>query len=234
MRRPPSFVWSLALLLACDSSSSAPPQVLEACDPDAPKATGEATYYTEADGSGNCSFPATPNDLFVGAMNQLDYANSAACGACATIDGPNGSITVRIVDRCPECAKGDIDLSPVAFDQIAPRSAGRVPIQWRYVPCDVSGNLVFHFKDGSNPWWTAIQVRNHRTPIATLEARLENGTYRSLERVEYNYFLAEDGLGQGPYTLRVTDVDGNVIEVTGVPLLDDANSATTMQFPACR
>src|SRR5688572_22311008 len=31
--------------------------------------TGEATYYTEADGGGNCSFDPTPQDLMVGAMN---------------------------------------------------------------------------------------------------------------------------------------------------------------------
>jgi len=74
--------------------------------------TGEATYYTFADGSGNCGSPATPNDLMVGAMNHTDYAGSAACGACARIVGPQGTVDVRIVDRCPECPQGDIDLSP--------------------------------------------------------------------------------------------------------------------------
>src|SRR5262245_11945893 len=116
--------------------------------------TGEATYYDFADGSGNCGFPATPNDLRVGAMNHVDYADSAACGACASIEGPNGEITIRVVDQCPECPAGDIDLSPDAFSQIAPLEAGRVPITWRYVPCAVEGPVVYHFKEGSNQWWT--------------------------------------------------------------------------------
>jgi len=45
----------------------------------APVHTGEGTYVPPfADGSGNCMFPATPNDLDIGAMNQTDYAASAA------------------------------------------------------------------------------------------------------------------------------------------------------------
>src|SRR6188472_3800077 len=87
--------------------------------------TGEATYYDFADGSGNCSFPATPDDLMVGAMNHVDYAQSAVCGACAELTGPNGVVKVRVVDQCPECPQGDIDLSPDAFALIADLAAGR-------------------------------------------------------------------------------------------------------------
>src|SRR5690242_13084032 len=73
------------------------------CDPE-PDVAGKVTYYDFADGSGACSFDPTPDDLMVGAMNAPDYQASAACGACVSIDGPNGnSIVVRIVDLCPEC-----------------------------------------------------------------------------------------------------------------------------------
>ena len=138
---------------------------------DAEMRTGEATYYDFADGSGNCSFPATPDDLMVGAMNHVDYAGSAVCGSCAEVTGPDGAVTVRIVDQCPECPQGDIDLSPEAFVKIVALEKGRVPITWRYVPCATSGPLVYHFKDGSNPWWTAVQIRNHTLAIATLPVR---------------------------------------------------------------
>src|SRR5690348_7238073 len=65
--------------------------------------TGEATFYTFADGSGNCGFPATPMDLMVAAMNHPQYGNADYCGACVHIAGPSGEVTVRIVDQCPEC-----------------------------------------------------------------------------------------------------------------------------------
>ncbi len=193
---------------------------------------GEGTYYA-ATGSGNCGFDPSPNDLLVGAMNQTDYATSAVCGACAEVTGPMGTARVRIVDRCPECKPGDIDLSPEAFELLAPLKDGRVPIDWHYAPCDVSGGIVFHFKDGSNPWWVAVQVRNHRLPIAKLEARGSNGQYQALSRAEYNYFIADGGLGMGPFDFRVTDVEGHVIESARVPLLDNQDAPTDQQFPEC-
>lgn len=215
------------LLVACGAPSSAPIE----CG-DAPEQAGDGTYY-DADGSGNCGFPPSPGDLLVAAMNDPQYEGSAVCGTCAHVVGPSGEVTVRIVDRCPECAAGDLDLSPQAFAMLADPSLGRVPIQWREVPCEVSGPLVYHFKDGSNPWWTAIQIRNHRHRIVRLEALSADGTYTSLSRVDYNYFLADAGLGEGPLTLRVTDVYGSMIEDEGVPLLDDADHPSHAQLPPC-
>jgi expansin len=215
---------------SADDGSGGPP-VGDPCD-DAEQRTGEATYYDFADGSGNCGFPPTPDDLMVGAINQVDYADSAACGTCARIDGPDGSVDVRIVDRCPECPVGDIDLSPEAFAEIAPLSAGRVPISWHTIPCPVDGPVVYHFKDGSNPWWTAVQLRNHRHGIASLEVQ-QGDAWVSVPRVDYNYFVQETGMGEGPLSFRVTDVRGSVLEDSGIPLLDDADAPGGGQFPAC-
>ena len=201
------------------------------CDPNDMHA-GEATYYDFADGSGNCSFPATPNDLMVGAMNHVDYAGSAVCGSCVRIDGPDGSVDVRIVDQCPECPQGDIDLSPEAFALIAPLAAGRVPITWQYVSCPVSSPVVYHFKDGSNPYWTAVQIRNHRHAIATFAVE-QDGAWVDVARLDYNYFVKDDGMGEGPLSFRITDVLGNVLEDSGIPLLADADAPGSGQFPAC-
>jgi expansin (peptidoglycan-binding protein) len=44
-------------------------------------------------------------------------------------------VVVRIVDLCPGCGLGDLDLSMTAFAKIAPLSRGRVPITWHFVPC---------------------------------------------------------------------------------------------------
>lgn len=198
----------------------------------APSRSGEATYYDFADGSGNCGFPATPDDLRVGAMNHVDYAGSAVCGSCVRIDGPDGSVDVRIVDQCPECPAGDIDLSPEAFALIAPLEAGRVPISWQTIECPVTGPVVYHFKDGSNPYWTAVQIRNHRHAIARFEVQQE-GAWVDVPRLDYNYFVRDSGMGEGPLSLRITDVLGNVLEDAGIPLLDDADAAGAGQFPAC-
>jgi expansin len=197
-----------------------------------PTSTGEATFYDFADGSGACGFPATPNDLMVGAMNAPDFAGSAPCGACARVVGPAGEVTIRVVDLCPECPRGNIDLSPKAFALIAPLERGRVPISWQYVPCDVAGPLKYHFKDGSNQWWTAIQLRNIRHAVSRLEVE-KDGDFVAVPRLDYNYFVAESGMGPGPLTLRVTDVHGVSVTDSGIALGDNVDREGAQQFPAC-
>ena len=82
----------------------------------------------------------------------------------------------------------------------------------------MDGLIRFEFKDGSNQWWTAVQVRNYRNPIAKFEYRLPNGIFKAVPRVDWNYFVEASGMGAGPYTFRVTDVLGNVIVSNNIPL----------------
>lgn len=201
--------------------------------PEQPIHTGEGTYY-DADGSGNCMFDPSPEDLMVAAMNRADYTGAALCGAFVQITGPNGSVTVRIVDQCPECLPGDIDMSPQAFDRIAPRIAGRVPISWRIVSPDIAGPVRYRFKEGSSQWWTAVQIRNHRNPIAKLEYRDASGQFIAMERQDYNYFLRpgdNQGLGVGPYIFRVTDIYGNSFTDANIPLTVGGVVSGANQFP---
>lgn len=177
---------------------------------------GVATFY-DADGTGNCSFDASPDDLDVVALALPEYDKSASCGGCLRVTGPDGEVTVRVVDSCPGCHEHGInlDLSESAFAKIANPKRGRIPITYRLVECPVSGNLAFHFKSGSSKYWTAIQVRNHKLPIAKLEYR-RGSSWVEMPRADYNYFVAEKGVGDQPdgLRLRVTASDGQRIEET--------------------
>ncbi|KAL1919434.1 uncharacterized protein VTP21DRAFT_2127 [Calcarisporiella thermophila] len=100
---------------------------------------GDGTWYNPSDGMGACGFSTektTDNDM-VAAISSSLYgpgSNGAPnCGRHATVRGPNGSVTVRIVDKCPPCSHGDIDLSPSAFKKIANLNDGRVPVSWTFV-----------------------------------------------------------------------------------------------------
>jgi expansin (peptidoglycan-binding protein) len=189
---------------------------------------GEGTYY-DGDGSGNCSYPAGGSTMYA-ALNEYEYQDGFNCGAYIEATGPEGTVTVKIVDRCPECQPGDVDFSPQAFDAIANPVAGRVPISWHLVSAPQGiGNLQFVVKDGSNPWWIGFQVRNHANIVASMEAQV-NGSWVALQRQQYNYFLAPNGLGNGPFTLRVTDLYGEQLVKTGVTLTPTAVQSSTLQF----
>lgn len=187
---------------------------------------GRATYYA-ADGSGACSFDPSPNDLDVAAMDAPEWQNSGVCGACVSVQGPNGSVTVRIVDLCPGCEKGHLDLSQEAFAKIADPSAGNVPITWVSVACNLTGNLAYEYKDGSSQWWTAIQVRNSRYAVQTLEW-MQNGAWAPIARQDYNYFVVDSGVGPNPIQVRVTAATGEQL----VDMLPAPASALLVQGSA--
>lgn len=208
--------------------------------------SGMATYYLEADGGGNCLFTPTPDNLMVAAISYLDYGNpdplgkpaagpaARYCGAYVEVSGPSGSVVVRIVDKCPDagCRAGHLDLSPQAFAKIAPIERGIVPITWRVISPALTGPIAYHFKDGSNQWWTAVQVRNHRNPIAKLEYRNSSGAWVAVTRLDYNYFVEPAGMGPGPYSLRVTDVYGNVLIDNNIAHTENGTVNGAAQFPA--
>jgi expansin len=218
----------------------------EPCAPEPPVAIGTATHYL-VDDAGKCmlgeaggakrppgSTGADPSAI--AAVSTADYAAGALCGACVLVTGPLGQVLVRITDECPACKRGDLDLGRGAFPRIAPLEAGRVPIAWRIVACPGDGNFTFKFKDGTNASWLGVQVRDHRYPLATVEARASSVTtapYKALVRTDYNYFIGVN-LGPGPVALRVTDTFGHVTEEPAIALADPSTLRTgTRQLATC-
>ena len=82
-----------------------------------------ATYYSSR-GMGNCSYPRPPADGLYVALSTPEYAKAARCGGYLEVRGPDGSVRVKVVDRCPGCAAGHVDLSEAAFARLARLSAG--------------------------------------------------------------------------------------------------------------
>jgi len=100
--------------------------------------SGDGTYFSP--GLGACGWNNVDGD-HIAALNAPqfgNYVNGADCpycGKCAEVKGPLGTVKVKIVDKCPVCKFGDLDLSPSAFNLIADPVQGRVPISWNFVDC---------------------------------------------------------------------------------------------------
>ena len=193
------------------------------------KHSGIATFYG-ATGAGNCSYEPT-GDLMVAAMNEQDYQGSQACGSYVDVTGPKGNtVRVKIVDRCPECAPGHIDLSAEAFAELAEPVQGRIDISWKLVSPGLSGPVKYVYKDGSTQWWCSIQVRNHRNPIRSVELKGENG-WVALPREMHNYFTSANGEGCGGQ-VRITDVQGHRLTDSDIRVNPNQEQAGAQQLPA--
>lgn len=179
-------------------------------------AKGKATFYTGT-GAGNCMFEPPADGLFV-ALGNEEYDGAAACGGYLDVTGPKGKVRVKVADRCPECARGHLDLSAKAFARIADPVQGVVAITYTPVTSPAVPALTFRVKEGASQYWFAVRVDNHGNPLRSVQARVAGGAWRSTVRQDYNYWLVESGLGPGPYQIRVTDSRGRTATVRGIDL----------------
>ncbi|KAJ0402234.1 hypothetical protein ATCC90586_002215 [Pythium insidiosum] len=185
---------------------------------------GDLTAYTLGQTSaGNCNFMHMPAEASTkyAAINDAQWSGSMTCGRCAEVSciddrcaDKSKKEIVYIVDRCPECKQGDLDVSPDVFKSVTGSGPSRLKTQWRFVSCPVQGNIKYCLKDGSNEYWTAVQPANAAKGVKSLTI---NGKTPSMVTSAY-YFLIE---GQGSakadlsrLRVSVTSVDGEVIEDT--------------------
>ncbi|MEV4011559.1 expansin EXLX1 family cellulose-binding protein [Nonomuraea angiospora] len=196
------------------------------------KATsGKATFYQLRSGGGNCSYPSPPaGDLYV-ALSRREYRAAGACGGYLTVTGPKGSVRVKVVDQCPECPAGHIDLSRKAFARVADPGEGLVGVTYSPAANPKIGRpLAFRVKEGSSQWWLALLVIDHGNPLTSVEVKTAGGAWRKLARADYNYWVAESGAGRGPFSVRVTDTRGHRVTATRVRLAPSTVQRTTTKM----
>ena len=168
---------------------------------------------------GNCSYPSPPAGQLYVALPPSEYGNSAACGSYLQVSGPDGSVTVEVVNQCPECQAGHIDLSEQAFAKIAPLSAGLVPVTYRTLADPpLPAPLSMLVKAGSSAYWLALLPINNGNPLATVAVSQGSGGWQELSRTTYGYWLASSGAGPGPFSVRLTDSLGHQATVHGITI----------------
>ena len=185
----------------------------------AAQTSGEATHYVLTPGDGNCSYPGLPNGGLFVALSPGEYAGSAACGSFIEVTGPDGSVTAEVVDQCPPCQAGHVDLSEQAFERIAPLAAGEVPVTYHtIVDPPQAGSLSVLVKTGSNPHYLALLPIGAGNPVASVEVSGPSHGWQRLTRTSYGYWLAASGMGAGPFRVQLTDSAGHQATLTGITL----------------
>ncbi|KAL3666390.1 hypothetical protein V7S43_008641 [Phytophthora oleae] len=183
---------------------------------------GDGTPYDlSAVGNGNCAFMSSWSQASTNyvAVNQAQWDSLTHCGQCieATCIDPKcknkaTSVTLQVVDRCPECKYGDLDMSPSALTKIVGYNPGRIKIGWKYVDCPNPGTIKVCLKQGSNPWWVAIQPTNTRIAVKGLSI---NGKAGKL--LDGAYYYQIDSSSEVPFNkikVDVTSVNGDVVSGT--------------------
>lgn len=198
--------------------------------------TGDGTAYTLGRVSaGNCNLlSAMPTaSTNYAALNNEQWDSLANCGRCAEVkcvdercaSKNNATEIVQILDRCPECKSGDLDLSPIVFKEITGSDPSRLSIQWKFVDCPNPGTIHVCLKDGSNPYWTAVQPTNYGIGVKSV---LINGEPTTMVDSAY-YFVASTNVDLGAVSVTITSVAGDTVDAT-LSLSPGSCSDTKQQF----
>ncbi|TVZ01905.1 hypothetical protein EAS64_31190 [Trebonia kvetii] len=161
-------------------------------------ASGIATHYVLQSGGGNCSYPGPPaNHMFV-ALSAAEYHGAAPCGSYLQVKGPHGSVRVEVIDQCPECKSGHIDLSEAAFAKLAPLRAGIIKVSYHTISNPpLPGPVGFLVKNGSSRYWLALVVMNTGNAIASVQLKTSAGHWLKLTHANWNAWIAQQGAGPG-------------------------------------
>lgn len=185
-----------------------------------------------------CSYTAASLPTYYAAVDTTTFAGAAACGACIRIQTEATALEVKIVDVGPgrwSADRATFVLNQAALQMLLPDGSTFLPsgAGWTYVPCSsATSGMMFTLKDGSSGSYAATLIQNHRYPIAQVEYR-SLGVFRPLTRTAYNYWEAATGMGGGPFTLRMTDIYGQMVEQSGIPSTPAVTFHGQAQFPLC-
>ncbi|KAI8890575.1 hypothetical protein K501DRAFT_168688 [Backusella circina FSU 941] len=104
--------------------------------------SGTATWYdpvpSQGGNLGSCYGKSINKDMAIVALNSKQYGNlnenSDLCGSTIKITGPAGTTTATILDACPECGYGSLDLTPAVFKKVVgDLDIGMGDIEWHIV-----------------------------------------------------------------------------------------------------
>jgi expansin len=181
--------------------------------------SGIATHYV-LQSLPNCSYPSPPADGLFVALPPDEYDSAAACGEYLEVHGPDGSVRAEVIDQCPDCGAGHIDLSEAAFSALAPLNQGLINVTYQPLANpSLPGPISMLVKQGSSQYWLALLAMNTGNPLASVQVQSgSGGGWYNLVQADYNYWVAQSGAGAGPFTVRLTDTQGHVVTVRGVAL----------------
>jgi expansin len=206
---------------------------------------GRITFYSQSPIVA-CDIPQSEWPQYTAALSEKQFKNGLACGTTAIIKNGTKQIQVMVVDLCPvkgneQWCSGDLphfDLGgQTAFSQMENPSVGVKEVQIDFIPTPVGDSPVkLRNKDNINAYWYAVQVLNHRYPIAKVEM-LDQKTeawitgQQKTDMCSYWIFTFTGSGMTTPFRLRITDQFGQKIEETGTSIESSYMWSGTHQFP---
>ena len=132
--------------------------------------------------------------------------------------------STQVVDKCPGCGPGHLDLFPDAYAKFS-GNPGIIDVDWNFVDCkdEIKDPLQIRLKEGVSSFWFSAQVVNATRRTKKMEFRKSGGgSWTDIPtREDHNMFTAAGGTGAKTIDVRVTSHVGTQVVVEGINLEGD-------------
>ncbi len=146
-----------------------------------PGTDGQAVFYDPGRAAGSCGLGPFPAGGWYASLPARGYASGRACGSYVDVYGPDGTVRAEVVDLCPDCAAGTVDLSRAAFARIADPRRGTVAVSYQTVlDPPLPGPLMLRIDTVGRPGTLAVQVINHGNRLSSVAASPPGGPWQRL------------------------------------------------------
>jgi expansin len=213
-----------------------------------PVIEGQAVFYDPGQATGSCGLGPFPAGGRYASLPPRSYASGRACGSYLDVHGPRGTVRAEVVDLCTDCPAGTVNLSRAAFARIADPGTGMVAVSYRTaVDPPLPGPLVLRISTAARNGALAVQVLNHGNRLSSVTASWPGGRWQRLAPGPGGYWTgplrpgrprpgrprpgAPPGrAGDARIRVRVTDVAGHQVVLTGIPDDSTVLHATTWMY----
>ncbi|KAF9265869.1 hypothetical protein L218DRAFT_997246 [Marasmius fiardii PR-910] len=91
---------------------------------------GRGTWFYV--GLGNCGWNSVDTDWVVALATYSTYDGGSHCGRNVRVTANGVTREGTVVDSCPSCGSGDLDMSPSFFQQFAGLDVGVLAVSWDF------------------------------------------------------------------------------------------------------
>lgn len=204
--------------------------------------SGDITSYGAKLSNQFCGFKENSWDYdsglkLTGAINSEQIDNSLSCGICALVEYKDKKEIILLDNLCPECKKGDIDLSHEAWKKIVGDDKySRYKAKWSFVDCES-----FIFKDKGiilqphhiNYWWLAITPSNMKCGVESMQIMFKKDEKwvsmdRDNNKMNGLYFIFHAEI-KTPFKFKLTSRLGDIVETEWYDKIENIWN-TNLQF----
>ncbi|TFL07183.1 RlpA-like double-psi beta-barrel-protein domain-containing protein-containing protein [Pterulicium gracile] len=89
--------------------------------------SGKASWFNV--GLGSCGQYSSDSDMLV-AVSPGAFSSGIHCGQKISVSANGHSVTATVLDKCPSCGDGDLDMSPALFQKFNDLGKGVFSVSW--------------------------------------------------------------------------------------------------------